>query len=171
MKKLLLIIGLFTCVGLQAQTLKMNSDLLYAMPHGVGSADSVIASIGGTQNVYYKINPTFTAREQTNITLAADTATIAIAGDYEVWVFAAITTSNANDQIRVKMYVNSVPLVTSLGRFIINSGGTGVYRTTTYMWYKTFAVGDKISFYGTNLSGARAFVVGDFKIYIKKVPG
>jgi hypothetical protein len=114
--------------------------------------------------------PTFTARESDGVALAGDSIVITTPTDYKVWVWVAATTSNVNDQIRLKMYVNSLPLPTSLGRFIINSNGVGVYLTDSYMWYRSMLTGDRISFYVTNLTGNRTITIADFKIYVEKVP-
>ena len=141
------------------------------MPHAIGSADSTVTySVTGTQNVYYKIIPTFTMRESDGMTMAADTVTLATAGDYEIWIWIAATTSNANEQLRIKLYINNMPMPTSLGRFIYLSMGTGNYGSRNYMWYRTCLANDKISFRIANISASRAITIADFKVYVKKIP-
>ena len=179
MKKLLFILLFIPvlCFGqlnINNNTVKISAtgDITYNFMHGIGSADSTVTySIGGTQNVYYRISPTMTIRESDGVTLVADSATIVTAGDYEVWCWVAATTSNANDLIRFKIYKNNSAMPTSIGRFIVSSNGSGVYSTNSYMWYMlSLSVGDRISWRVANISGARAVTIADFKIYIKKVP-
>jgi hypothetical protein len=141
--------------------------------HAVGSADSIAYTVGGTANTYYKIaTGAFTWREADGLTCAGDSARILTAGDYTVGCWLAATTSNTNDQIRVKIYVNNTPQATSLGRWIINSTGSSSYvGVSYYMWYLVGATANSyISIHATNLSGNRAIDVKDFKIYIEKKP-
>ena len=138
--------------------------------HGVASADSVALSIGGTQNVYYKINTggAMTAHEADGLTIAGDSIKILTAGDYEIRFYIAATTSNANDKIRVKMFTNNAASPSSMGRFTINSNGTGNGDTRAFTWYKSFAVNDYISFHVTNITGSRAVSITDVKYIIEK---
>jgi len=92
------------------------------------------------------------------------------AGDYKVSVWLGATTTNANDMLQVKLFTNGVKSASSLGRFFCPSMGTGIYPTRNFMWYKTFAAGDKISIRISNTSAARAMTISDYKLYIEKVP-
>ena len=151
---------------------KIKGDLTYNFIHGVGSADSTVTySVTGTRNVYYKIIPTFTMRESDGLTLVADSVVISTAGDYTFWAWIAATTSNTNDQLRIKIYDNNTPSPTSLGRFIILSNGNDVYETKGYMWYKVaLAANHNISFRISNTSASRAITIADFKIFVQKEP-
>ena len=85
-------------------------------------------------------------------------------------MWLAVSSSNTNDKLRVKLYVNHVPLSTTLGRLLINSSGTGNQQTNTFMWYRTCVANEYIAFWITNLTGGRACIITDFKIYIEKAP-
>lgn len=149
----------------------VRGDFKYDLIHAIGSADSVNWSSGTAQNYFYKIAATpFTWRETYGMTAAGDSARILTTGDYEFHVWINATTSNANDQLKVKMFVNNAPLGTTLGMFKINSNGAGAGDTHYYMWYREMTANDYVSFRIANLTGARASVVSDFKIFIKKVP-
>lgn len=147
----------------------LHGDLTYRFIRAVGSADSIAVSIGGTQNVYYKIvTNAMTWRETDGLTCAGDSVTILTKGDYIVHAFLAVTTVNANDIMRVKMYVNHTPSPASYGRWIINSGGAGLADVHPYLWYRTLQANDVLSFYITNQTGSRAVSIQDFKIYVEK---
>lgn len=149
----------------------INGDLVYNFIHAVGSADSVNFNTGTTANYYYKINTgAFTWREADGLTGAGDSIKILTAGDYEVWCWLQATTSNTNDKIRIKLFTNNIASPTSMGRFIINSNGTGNTYTNSYMWYRTFAKNDWITIHCANITGGRAVNVTDFKLYVKKLP-
>jgi len=151
--------------------LYVDGDVRYDFPHAIGSADSIAWATGSTQNVFYKINTgSFVWHEADGITGAGDSATIVTAGDYKVSVWLGVTTTNANDMLQVKIFTNGVKSATSLGRFFCTSMGAGVYPTRNFMWYKTFAAGDKISIRISNTTGARAMTISDYKLYIEKVP-
>ena len=147
-------------------------DFAYGMKHAIGSADSIAYSTGTTQNWDYKINTTaFTWRENDGFTAAGDSIRILTTGDYEVHIWVAATTSNANDKMRVRLYVNNLRLAsTSFGRMLINSNGSGNAETHYFIWYKEFTANDYISWRIANETGARASVVSDIKVYVKKVP-
>jgi hypothetical protein len=147
-------------------------DFAYGMKHAIGSADSIAYSTGTTQNQDYKINTTaFTWRENDGFTAAGDSIRILTTGDYEVHIWVAATTSNANDKLRVRLYVNNLRLAsTSFGRMLINSNGSGNAETHYFLWYKEFTANDYISWRIANETGARASVVSDIKVYVKKVP-
>lgn len=141
--------------------------------HYVGSADSLegarACSLGGTQDVYYKIvTGLLTSHDATGISSAGDSIKITTPGDYRIEFAISATTQNANDKIRVKMYVNNVAAGSSLGRFIINSGGTGAESTASYFWYKTFAGNDQITFRVANLTGSRAVIIKDYKVMVTR---
>jgi len=146
-------------------------DFQYGFKHAIGSADSVNWSTGTTQNYFYKINTgAFTWRENDGFTAAGDSIRILTAGDYEFHVWLNATTSNANDQMKVKMYVNNLKLGTPLGMFKINSAGSGNGETHYYMFYREMAANDYVCFRIANLTAGRASVISDYKLYIKKVP-
>ena len=150
--------------------LDVQGDLTYNFIHCVGSADSISQTIGGLQYIYYKVNTggAMNWREADGLTCAGDSITIITPGDYKILVYMAISTANVNDVLRVKLYVNSLP--TSLGRWVINSQGSGVSSNQSYMWYKEFSAGDKLSVWVSNLTGAREITVYDFKLYMEKMP-
>ncbi|MDD5353539.1 MAG: hypothetical protein PHS93_10290, partial [Candidatus Omnitrophica bacterium] len=149
--------------------------------HGVASADSMVSggnnyiTIGGTQYLYYKINTsgaspgTMAVRDTVGVLIQGDSCKILTAGHYKIRVWVAATTSNANDKIRVKLFTNNVANPTALGRFLINSMGTGNQSTENYMWYKEFSVNDWISFHVTNITGSRAVYISDMKFFIERV--
>ena len=150
--------------------------------HGVGSADSIIdgsannyIAIGGSQNIYYKISTAaaasgaFTSHEADGVLMQGDSIKILTAGDYRIDIFIALTTSNANDKIRIKLYINNLPSISTIGRFLLNSGGSGNPSSREYSWYKKFAVNDWLSWRVVNISGARAVLVTDYKILITKM--
>ena len=155
-----------------ARTLRINADVSYNLPHGVFSADSVnVTSVITPLGHYTKMLPTMTAREADYLTFAGDTITIIKAGDYEVYSNMCVTTSNQNDRLQIKVFKNGVPYSPALGRFIIQSEGTGITSSHGYLWYATgCAVGDKLSFYITNLTAARNAVISDMKVVIKRMP-
>ncbi|MFA5715883.1 MAG: hypothetical protein WC998_09090, partial [Candidatus Paceibacterota bacterium] len=148
--------------------------------HGLASADSLIegvnnyVTIGGAQYLYYKISTAgassggTTVRDTVGVLIQGDSCRILFAGHYKVRLWVAATTSNANDKIRVKLFTNNIPSATSLGRFLINSAGTGNQTTENYMWYKEFSANDWISFRVTNITGARAIYISDMKFYIER---
>ena len=73
--------------------------------------------------------------------------------------------------MRVRLYVNNLRLAsTSFGRMLINSDGSLNAETHYFMWYKEFTANDYISWRISNETGARASVVSDIKVYVKKVP-
>lgn len=156
--------------GTAVASIDFEGDLLYNFIHCVGSADSVNYNTGATQNYYYKIAAGITWRESDGLTSAGDSVKILKAGDYKISIWLSATTSNANDKMRVKLYVNNAPVATSLGRFIINSNGTGNGDTRHFMWYRTCSVNDYLSFRITNQTGARACNITDIKVYVEKVP-
>ncbi|MFA5152601.1 MAG: hypothetical protein WC554_08595 [Clostridia bacterium] len=149
--------------------------------HGVASADSMVAggnnyiTIGGTQYLYYKINTSgaspgaMAVRDTVGVLIQGDSCKILTAGHYKIRVWVAATTSNANDKIRIKLFTNNVANPTALGRFLINSMGTGNQSTENYMWYKEFSVNDWISFHVTNITGSRAVYISDMKFFIERV--
>jgi hypothetical protein len=146
-------------------------DFGYAFKHAVGSADSVNWSTGTVQNYYYKINTTaFNWRENVGFTAAGDSIRILTAGDYKFHIWLNATTSNANDQMKVKMWVNNSALGTPLGMFKINSNGTGNGEVHYFMYYRTMAANDYVCFRICNLTAGRACVISDYKLYVEKVP-
>lgn len=150
-----------------------TGDIKYNFLHAVGSADSLTAfSIGGTQNVYYKVNTggAMSWHECDGFTCAADSIKVLTAGDYLIMPVLSITTSNANDVLRIKLYKNGAPLSTSIGRWIVNSQGTGLGSARCFFWYVTLSVNDYLSIRITNQTASRAITVNDFKFYIEKKP-
>jgi hypothetical protein len=154
-----------------ARTLRVNAVISGYLPHGVFSADSVNVTATITPTGHYtKMLPVMVSREADYITFAGDTITIVKAGDYEVYSNMCVTTSNVNDRLRVKVFKNGVPYSPELGRFIIRSEGTGIASSHGYLWYATgCVVGDKLSFYITNLTAARNAVISDMKVVIKRM--
>ncbi len=154
-------------------SISLFGDLTYQYRHAVGSADSIVGySVGGTKDIYYKLAPTFTTHEADSVTMAADSAVIITAGDYEIHCWLQVTTAGANDKIRIKLYENGIPSPTTLGRWIINSDGSSTQSETKYfMWYIVgAAVGDKFSIRAANITGNRAVFCTDLKLYVVKMP-
>lgn len=150
----------------------IDGDLTYTFIHAKGSADSISVTIGGTRYKYYKINTgLMTWYEATGVTAAADSITILTTGHYLIDVILAATTSNANDRLRVKLYVNNAPLgVAATGRWTINSEGTGLGDAHSYLYYREFQANDVLSLHIVNNTGDRAIDIQDVKIYIEKKP-
>ena len=184
MKKLLLTILILLSVVVNAQTplktintdLKVNGDLKYEFIHGIASTDSIAFTTGSVQNVYYKLNPTgidtLKEHESDGVQFPGDSIKILKAGDYLITCCLNLSTSVANDKIRVKLYKNNVSYSTnSIGRWIINSDGSGsASETKTFIWYVDANVNDYFSVRVANITGARAVVLRDWKIYIEKKP-
>jgi hypothetical protein len=178
-----LLSAMIVCITLTAQAqvninnnlvkIDASGDLIYNFRHTVGSADSLVGyNVGALANVYYKLAPTFTTREADGITMAADSVTLLVSGDYEIHCWLQLTTSAATDKLRIKIYKNGAPMSPSLGRWIINSDGSGVQTETKYyMWYIIGGTaGDRYSVRAANLTGARAITCTDLKLYVKRVP-
>ena len=149
-----------------------SNDLTYLVRHGVASADSVNYNVGGTRYIYYKLAPGISSHEADSCVIAGDSIKILTPGDYEIWCWLGASTTNANDKIRVKLYVNNSASLTSLGRWIIKSDGTTTdIPTSAWMWYKTPVTRNSwISIRAANLTGSRVIYVTDMKLYIKKMP-
>lgn len=154
----------------------ISGNLKYNYIHGVASTDSIAFTTGSTQNVYYKINPTgedtLKDHEVVGVSFPGDSIKIATAGHYRVNCWLNLSTSGANDKVRVKIFKNnaSLPLF-SVGTWVINSDGTGTSNETKYfMWYLDLAVNDILSIRVANITGAMAVVVRDFKLFIEKTP-
>jgi hypothetical protein len=154
------------------QKTTLEGDLKYAFKHAVGSADSIAyTSSGSTQNIYYKLaTGAMVWREQVGIKCQGDSAQILTAGDYKIHIWIAVASGNTNDKLRVKLYINNNQSATNLGRFTIQSQTATNADTKYYMWYKTFAANDWLSWRIANIIGSRATVTQDLKIYIEKVP-
>jgi len=156
--------------------LTVSGEIKYHLIHGVASTDSISFTTGSTQSVYYKLDPTgadtLKDHEQDGITFPGDSIKVSAAGDYVINCYINITTSNAADKIRVKLYKNNAayPLNT-IGRWIVASDGSGAFsETKSFMWYVTLAANDILSIRVANISAARACVLRDLKIYISKLP-
>lgn len=154
----------------------ISGNLSYNMVHGVASTDSIAWSTGTTSGVYYKLNPTgadtLKEHEADGVFFNGDSILIATAGHYKIMCWLNLSTSGASDKIRVKLYKNNAPFpLNTVGRWIINSDGSGSEcETKNYMWYADLAVNDVLSVRVTNLTGNRAVVLRDWKIYIEKIP-
>lgn len=157
-----------------ASSIKLNSDFKYHMSHAAGSANDVSSySIGGTQNIYYKVDPSgFTWREVDYITATGDSITITIPGDYNLFVNLAASTSNASDKLRIKVYKNGAQFSPVLTTWYILSNGSGtVIPTNQHIYYlHGLSAGDKISIRAANLTGSRAISITDFGLIIEKIP-
>lgn len=160
--------------GIHARGLLLSEDLQYKFMHIAASSDSITGySIGGTQNVYYKINITsFTNHDSVGVSLAGDSIKIQKAGDYYLYCDMISSTVNANDQIRTKLYFNNVAAATSISRWIINSpGNIANAETKSKLYYlHNLAANTWISVRSANLSGNRAITISDFKIICWKAP-
>jgi len=184
MKKLLSIILILLSVVVNAQTpmkehntdLKINGDIKYEFIHGIASTDSITFTTGAVQNKYYKLNPigadTLKEHEADGVLFPGDSIKILKAGDYFITCCLNLSTSSANDKIRVKLYKNNASYSTnSIGRWIINSDGSGsASETKTFIWYVDANANDYFSVRVANITGARAVVLRDWKIYIEKKP-
>jgi hypothetical protein len=158
--------------GVKVVEVASDGDLTYKYRHAVGRADSIAYTVGGTQNVFYKINTTaISIKDTVGITIRGDSVYIQKAGDYWIDIAIAVTTSNANDKLRIKTYKNNAPLSPSLGRFMVNSNGTGNMDTRSMRWYvKGLAAGSWLSFRIQNQTAARAVTISDFGFAVSKVP-
>ena len=151
--------------------LKVNGDLKYEFIHGIASTDSI-----AVQNTYYKLNPvgadTLKEHESDGVQFPGDSIKILKAGDYLIICCLNLSTSGANDKIRVKLYKNNIPYpINSIDRWIINSDGSGsASETKTFIWYVDANVNDYFSVRVANITGARAVVIRDWKIYNMKKP-
>lgn len=154
----------------------ISGDLTYTYIHGQASTDSISFTTGSTQSIYYKLNPTgadtLKSHEEVGVMFPGDSAKITVSGHYSVKCYLNISTSGANDKIRVKLYKNNAPFtLNSIGTWIINSDGTGANSETKgFEWYVTLASGDYLSVRVANLTGARACVLRDMKLIIEKKP-
>lgn len=184
MKKILSTILILFSVVVNAQTpmkeinndLSINGDLTYEFIHGVASTDSITFTTGSVQNTYYKLNPvgadTLKEHEADGVLFPGDSVKILKAGDYLITCCLNLSTSGPNDKIRVKLYKNNTPYTTNtIGRWIINSDGSGsASETKTFIWYVDADANDYFSVRVANLTGNRAVVLNDWKIYIEKKP-
>lgn len=146
-----------------------KGDIEYFYRHAAAGADSIAYTVGGTQNVFYKINTTaLVIRDTLGVTVRGDSVLIQKSGDYWVSPDLAATTSNASDKLRVKLYRNNTPMSPSLRRFMINSLGTGNADTRNIRWYvKGLVVGDWLSFRVQNQTAARAVTITDFGLSVE----
>ena len=127
MKKLLSTILILLSVVVNAQTpmkehntdLKVNGDIEYEFIHGVASTDSITFTTGAVQNRYYKLNPTgadtLKEHEADGLLFPGDSIKILKTGDYLITCCLNLSTSVANDKIRVKLYKNNEIIWESLG--------------------------------------------------------
>lgn len=144
----------------------VNSKKVYA----VGRADSINYTVGGTQNIFYKINTgALTIKDTSWMFIRGDSIQVKVAGDYEVDVSMAATTSNANDKIRVRLFVSNAVMSPALGRWMINSPGTGNQQTENCpFWYaRALPYGAWLSIRIQNQTGNRAINISDFGFDIK----
>ena len=184
MRQITIYILILVSVVVNAQTplktintdLKVNGDLKYEFIHGIASTDSIAFTTGSVQNTYYKLNPvgadTLKEHEVDGVLFPGDSIKILKAGDYLITCCLNLSTSVSNDKIRVKLYKNNVSYPTnSIGRWIINSDGSGsASETKTFIWYVSANANDYFSVRVANITGARAVVLRDWKIYIEKKP-
>lgn len=79
-----------------------NGLLNYNFVHGIASTDSIAYSVGATQNIYYKLNPTgadtLKDHESDGVYFIYDSIKINYAGDYRVHCWLNLSTSNASDK-------------------------------------------------------------------------
>ena len=157
-------------------SLNVSGQIKYNLIHGVASTDSIAYTVGGTQSVYYKLNPTgadtLKSHEEDGVSFPGDSAKVSMAGDYVVHCWLNLSTSGVNDKIRVKLYKNNAAFtLNSIGTWIINSDGTGENAETKYfMWHVTLAANDILSVRVANLTGNSEIVLRDWKLYIEKKP-
>lgn len=184
MKKLITIIFIIlSLVGYSQQgwnNNKIKSDtggiLTYKFIHGLASTDSISFTTGSTQFQYYKLNPTGadTLKEQDTlgIRFPGDSIKILYPGHYLIQPCINLSTSNPADKVRVKLFKNNAAYpLNSIGRWIINSDGSGVSNETKcFIWYVDLMAGDYLSIRVTNITGSRAVVLRDMKIYIAMSP-
>lgn len=151
-----------------------TGDVTYKYRHAVAHADSIIGYlVGGTQNIYYKVNPSGNAITDTvGITVAGDSIYIQKSGDYRIVYRISSSTTNANDYIRHRMKKNNTFFSPMLGPFItVSNGSTTTIPTDECTWYlKGLTAGDWLSFYITNATGNRAISITNFYFYIEKLP-
>ena len=172
----LLLVFAVTPIKVINTDLEIKGDLTYEFIHGVASTDSIAFTTGSVQNTYYKLNPvgadTLKEHEVDGVLFPGDSIKILKAGDYLITCCLNLSTSVSNDKIRVKLYKNNVSYPTNtIGRWIINSDGSGsASETKTFIWYVSANANDYFSVRVANITGARAVVLRDWKIYIEKKP-
>lgn len=149
-----------------------TGDVTYKFRHAVGGADSINYSVGGIQNAWYKINTgAIIIRDTVGMTIAGDSIKCQKTGDYNLSLGISATTSNANDQLRIKVYVNNAPISPSMRRFMINSNGNAGSNTHTMTWYiKGLAANAWVSFHIQNQTASRAITITDIGYRFEKVP-
>lgn len=152
----------------------IGGDLIYSFTHGVSSADSISYSVGGTANTYYKVNTGLLVTKETrNLTIAGDSIQTPNAiGDYWIAVSIAASTSNANDQIRIRLKANNAFFSPELERWTVLSNGNATnIATIQHLWYlNTVPANAWLAVYVNNLSGNRAVNITDFGFKIWKAP-
>ena len=179
MKKLLLILFLIPLAcdaqtNLNNNTVQINNwgDLTYEFPHCVGSADSISYTVTlPSASVYRKINSGLISwHENDSIVGVGDSVHILLAGDYKVHMWISVTTSNQNDILRIRTFINNIMPPISYGRFTIASRGAGIAQSMYFMGYFGLAANTWLSWHIENITGARDATISDLKIYVEKVP-
>lgn len=173
---LLFILPLFSIGQVTFQNGKIamssNGDFTYTLPYCEGNADSINYTITvGAQNVYYKINSGLVNwREVDGYTCQGDSVQIPITGTYKIETFISATTNNANDFIRLRIFINNTKPTGSYGRFIIvSNGNTAVTVPSYYNANFKLNAGDWISWRVTNLTAIKDIKIGDIKFILTKL--
>jgi hypothetical protein len=145
------------------QKVTVNGDFTYELRHCFldNSADYTPAV---TQNVYKKIQPTFTTVEADYMTVAGDTITITTAGDY-YFVFNATIRGGAGEDFTTQIRKNNV----SVKSVRQSTSGATSYFTYTVIWYfYGLVAGDDISLWITNTNSNDDPTISSQNIYMKK---
>jgi hypothetical protein len=173
MKKILFLLLFLLPLFNYSQILKINGDLKYNCPHGIGSADSIIPVYTPTvtQNLYTKINTgVFVSHEADYITIQGDSFQIITAGDYIAMFVITVAGAN-NNQWRIKLYRNNAPSPSSMGRFVFTTTSATKYETYEYFWYGVSVPANAwFSFRITNLTNNDDPNISDYKVLIYKIP-
>ena len=180
MKLLLLALIIIIAVGLYSEStigqfikVRDSGAIEYNFAHAIMSADSVAYTPTVAKDVYTKLVPGSACHEADYITCQGDTLTILTGfdGDYRIDISIRLSGANVNDAWRIKIYKNSLPQPTSVGRFVFRTTSAGEPDTRYFFWYlDDLVAGDDISFYITNLTASRNPTITDFKVYAEQKP-
>jgi hypothetical protein len=153
------------------KNVSFGGSVSYLYRHLSVHGDSASFTSGSTQNVFYKITGiTLTKEDSIGITYAGDSVKLQINGDLWITVGTIATTSNANDQIRVRMFRNNKMINPDLANFLINSTGAGNGETHSKLWHIHGIAGEWLSFHVANFTAARAITISSLSIDISYTP-
>lgn len=152
--------GTFNITG----KLDVSDDLNYSLRHAfIEFYGSYAPDL--TQDVRYKLTPTFTTIEASNITVGGDTLTIVTDGDYYITINATIQGA-INEDYSFIIYKN---YSTAIDSAIVTTTLASNYSPVPLQSYiQDLAAGDDISFYIRNLSNNNDATIRKMTVYIEK---